>query len=101
MNVSFLLQQESVSEGHPDKLRDVSLLVFPRFAHESCIKGSIIVRGGVLKSTLDVDKDTTLHGVRTDTVAFSPTVLIMCSICSSPQSLSLEWLKKTIHDQQS
>ena len=31
-----------------------------------------------------VDNDTTLHGVHTDTVAFNPTVLIKCSMCSCP-----------------
>ena len=45
-------------------------------------KGAITVRGGVLKSTLVVDNDTTVHGVHTDTVASSPSVLIKCSICS-------------------
>ena len=43
-------------------------------AHESCIKGAIRVRGGVLKSTLVVDNDTTVH-VHTYTVAFSLSVL--------------------------
>ena len=54
-----------------------------------------------MKFTLVVDNDTTLHGVQTDTVAFSPTVLIKCSICSYPHSLMRtppEWLKKTTHD---
>ena len=101
VNVFSLFQPDSVNEGHPDHLRDDSLLVLPRFAHESCIKGAITVRGGVLKFTLVVDNDTTLHGGRTDTVAFSPTVPIECSVCSHPHALthtSLEWLKKTIHD---
>ena len=56
--------------------------------------------GGVLKSTLVFDTDTTVHGVHTDTVAFSPSVLVECSFCSYHQSLtrtSHEWLKKTIH----
>ena len=50
------------------------MLVLPRFAHESCIKVAIAVRGGVLKFTLVVDSDTTVHDVHTDTVAFSPRV---------------------------
>ena len=33
--------------------------------------GAIIVRGGVLKCTLVVEYDRTVHGVHTDTVAFS------------------------------
>ena len=36
-----------------------------------------------MKFTL-VDNDTTLHGVHTDTFAFSPTDLINCSTCSFP-----------------
>ena len=40
-------------------------------AHESCIKGAIRVRGGVLKSTLVVGNDTTVHDVHTYIVAFS------------------------------
>ena len=57
----------------------------------------------LLKFTPVVDNDTTLHGVHTDTVAFSPSVLIKCSICSCHQSLmrtTHEWLKKTIHGSQ-
>ena len=62
-----------MNEGHLDKiLRDCSLLVFPRSAHESCIKVAITARGGVLKFRFVVDSDTTLHGVHTDTVVFSP-----------------------------
>ena len=45
---------------------------------ESCIKGAIFLRGGVLKSTLVAVNDS----VHTYTVAFSPSVLIMCSLCS-------------------
>ena len=55
----------------------------------------------LLKFTLVVDNDTTLNGAQTDTVAFSPTALIKCSICSYPQSLTRtppEWLKKSLHD---
>ena len=73
----------------------------PRVAHESCIKGVIIVRAGVLKFTVVVDDDTTLHDEHTDKVACSPTVLIKCSISSCSHSLTrtpLEWLEKTIHD---
>ena len=90
-------QLESVNEGHPDR----SALVLPRFAHESCTNVAIIVRGGALKFTLVVDKDTTGHGVPTNIVAFSPTILIKCAVCSYPHLLtrtSLEWLKKAIHD---
>ena len=53
-----------------------------------------------MKITLLVDNDTKLHGVQTDTVAFSPSVMIKCSISSSHQSLTRtphEWLMKTIH----
>ena len=66
----------------------VKLLVFPCFAHESCIKGAIIVRGSVLKPTHVLDNDTTVHGEHTKTVAFSPSVLIKCSICSYHQTLT-------------
>ena len=85
-------------------LRTIRLLVLPRFAHESCIKSAIIVREEFFskkKKQLLLRNDTTLHGVHTDTVAFSPRVLIICCICSDPLSLArvaLEWLKKTIHD---
>ena len=58
------------------------LWILPLFAHESCIEGTVRARGGVLKSTLVVDDDTTVHDVHTYTVAFSPSVLIKCSICS-------------------
>ena len=65
--------------------RSLFLMFFmslPRFSHESCIKVAVQVRGGVFKSTLVVDNDTTVHDVHTCTVAFSPSVLIKCSICS-------------------
>ena len=52
-------------------VRDDRLLVLPGFAHESCIKVAITVRGGVLKSTLVVDTDTTLHGVYIQTQLLS------------------------------
>ena len=45
--------------------------------------------------TFCVDND--MHGVHTDTVALSPSVLIKCSICSYHPSLTRtlhEWLKK-------
>ena len=45
-------------------------------------KGAIFVRGEVLKSTLLVENDTTVQGVHTNKVAFSPSVLIKCSFCS-------------------
>ena len=54
-----------------------------------------------LKFTFVVNSDTQLHGVHTDTVAFSPSVLIKCSICSCRQSLTRtphEGLKKTVQD---
>ena len=54
----------------------------------------------LLKFTPVVVNDTTLHGVHTDTTAFSPSVLIMCTICSYQQSLTRtphEWLQKAIH----
>ena len=47
--------------------------VLPRFSLVS--KGAIFVRGGVVKSTLVVDNDTTVHGVQMNTVAFSPSGL--------------------------
>ena len=51
----------------------------------------------LLKFTLVVDNDTTLHGVHTDTVAFSPSVLIKCDICSHHLSRTPhERLKKVI-----
>ena len=85
-------------------LRNDSLLVLPRFDLESCIKVAITVRGDVLKLTLVVDNDTTLHGAKTDTVAFILSVLIKCSICSYHQLVTRtphEWLKKSIHDKRS
>ena len=85
-------------------LRNDSLLVLPRFDLESCIKVAITVRGDVLKLTLVVDNDTTLHGAYTDTVAFILSVLIKCSICSYHQLVTRtphEWLKKSIHDKRS
>ena len=42
----------------------------------------------MLSFTLAVHNDTTLHGVHTDTVVVSPTVLIKCSICSCPYLLT-------------
>ena len=55
-----------------------------------------------MKFTFVVDNGTTLHGVYADAVAFSPTLLIKCSICSYYyQSLTRtppEWLEQTIHD---
>ena len=54
-----------------------------------------------LKFTLVFNNDTPLHGVHTNTVAFSPSVLIKCSICSCRQSLTRtphEGLKKTVQD---
>ena len=76
----------------------MSLLVLPRLAHESCIKVAITVRG-VLSFTHVVDNDTTVHDVHTHTVAFSPSVLIKCIICSKHQTLTRtphEWLKETV-----
>ena len=71
------------------------------------MQGSSSIRSSTVRienSHFFVDHDTTLHGVHTDTVAFSPTVLIKCSICSYHQSLTRtpsELLKKTIHDTES
>ena len=51
------------------------------------LKGCLIPRPQRVNmwiSTRLVDNDASLHGVHTDTVAFSPTVLIKCSICSYP-----------------
>ena len=41
-----------------------------------------------MKFALVVNNDTTLHGVQTDTVAFSSSVLIKCSICAFHQLLT-------------
>ena len=90
-------QLESVNEGHLDR----SAVVLPLVGPSACINVAITVRGGVLKFTHVVDKDTTVHGVHTHTVAFSPPILIKCAICPYHQSLtrtSPEWLKKAIHD---
>ena len=81
--------------------RSDSLLVLPRFAHESCIKVAVTVRGGVLKFTFVVDSDATLHGVQTDTVAFSPSVTKICSYLQSLTRTWHDWLKKRTHDKQS
>ena len=54
----------------------------------------------LLKFKFVVDNDTILHGVHTDTVAFSPCVLIKWTIRSYHQSLTRtthEWIKKTAH----
>ena len=54
----------------------------------------------VFKFTFDVGNDTTVHDVHTYTVAFSPSVLIECSICSyhqTPTRTPREWLKQTIN----
>ena len=74
-----------------NQLADVSSLIFvdpSAFAHESCIKVAIHVRGGVLKPRLVVDNDTTVHDVHTYAVAFSPSVLIKCGICPYHQTLT-------------
>ena len=78
-----------MNEGHPDEISETTVcwsfrVLFTRF----CIKDAVTVRGGVLKFTLAVDNDTTLHGVHTDMVAFSLAVQIKCSICSYHQSLT-------------
>ena len=93
-----------MNEGHADESQKRELVgpsaFCSRVLHQSCLT----VRGGVLKFTDVVDIDSTLHGVETDTFAFSPSVLIMCNICSYRQSLTRtphEWLKKTIHDKES
>ena len=69
-----------------NRLADVSSLIFvdPSAIHlvNLASKGAIFARGGVLKSTLVVDNDTKVHGVCTNRVAFSPSVLIKCSIFS-------------------
>ena len=63
-------------------------MVLPRFVQESCIKVAIHVRGGVLKFTHVVENDTTVHDVHAYTVAFSPSVLIKCSIFLYHQTLT-------------
>ena len=47
-----------------------SLFIFPLLAQESCIKGAVTVRGGVMKFILVGGSDTLLHGVHTDTACF-------------------------------
>ena len=42
----------------------------------------------VLKFTHVVDNDTTVHDVFTYTIAFSPSVLIKCSICPYHQTVT-------------
>ena len=54
------------------------------------------VHAKLLKFTVLVGNDTTLHGVHADTVLSSPTVLVKCSVCSYPHSLTRtppQWLK--------
>ena len=92
---------------HSDLVAWVSDEVF-EFPERVRLAGFFLVcllRTSLLKFTLVVDNDrTSLHGVHTDTVAFSPSVLIKCSICSCCWSLWCtphEWLKKTIHDKES
>ena len=78
-----VFRQESVSTTDEFLFFFFAERYFRVFAHESCIK-----------------VDTTLHGVHTSTVAFSPSVLIKRSICSYHQTMARtlhEWLKKTIH----
>ena len=65
------------------------MVVLPRLARVDCIKVVIHVRRGVLKFASVVDKDTTVHDVHTYIVAFSPSVLIKCRICSYHQTLTL------------
>ena len=67
----------------------LSFFVERYFRVESCIKVAIHVRGGVLKFTSVVDDDTTVHDVHTNTVSFSLSVLIKCSICLHQQTLTL------------
>ena len=70
------------------------------FLYQSVFFGSCRVCY-LLKFIFVVDSVTTLHGVQTDTVAVSPTVLIKCCICISPYSLMhtpIEWLNETVHD---
>ena len=57
-------------------------------ARESYIKVAINTRERVYKSTHVVDNDTTVHDVHTNTVTFSPSVLIKCSICLYHQTLT-------------
>ena len=48
----------------------------------------LFVHLSMLRFTLVVDNDTTLNGVHADTVAFSPSVLVKCCVCSYHQSLT-------------
>ena len=60
-------------------LLDGTSAVDSRILHQ---KGAIHARGGLLKFTHVINNDTIMHAVHTYTLAFSPSVLIKCSICS-------------------
>ena len=64
--------KRAVLDGQPSVRRKKD------FDHQSTFSEAFIL----LKFTFVVDNDTTLHGVHTDTVAFSPSVLIKSGICS-------------------
>ena len=51
------LFQDQAVVGRLDASNCLSFVDPSAFAHESCIKGAIHARGGVLKSTLVVDND--------------------------------------------
>ena len=77
-----------------------SLLFFHPESVNECLSDLITETFVVLKFTLVVDNDTTLHDVHTDTVAFHLPVVIKCMICFYPQSLTRippRWLQRTIH----
>ena len=83
--------------GHQRRKED-----YPQAKKERSIKNLIwSVKDKLLKITFVVDNGTTLHCVHTDTVAFSPTLLIKWSVCSYPHSLTRtphEWLKAQEND---
>ena len=71
-----------------------------RHRQMSELVGAMIVGGwGVLKCTLAVDNDRTVHGVHSDTVAFSLNIPHQVYYLCLPHLLTRtppEWLKKTI-----
>ena len=80
-----LFRQESVGRRafSVSLLNDTSAFC-SRVLHQSCNPNE----KGVLKFTHVVDNDTQVHDVHTYTAAFSPSVLIKCSICPYHQTLT-------------
>ena len=76
------MEPKSAKESHSDesqKCKVVETHAFrPGVLHQSCNHRE----RRVLKCTLTVVNDTTVHGVHADTVAFTPSLLIEWSVCS-------------------